>query len=168
MAKRTEAKTKERAEAESAYLSSPDPIEGEACLAQALAEEGVPEEAAAKAASAFGDSLRVTQAAWRTKGSGTPEGSFREPEPISGLSADAKNLWFALIKQQKARPHPSNWIRLDKDLAKADSGLAKKADAFYEKAMNDLIAAGRVSLRVVVGKKESLPCFRINPEGDGK
>lgn len=168
MAKRTEAKTRERQAAESAYMSSPDPIEGEACLAQALAEQGVPEEAATKAASAFGDSLRVTQAAWRSNGLGAAGDSFSGPDPIGGLAPDARSLWLALVKQQRMRPHSSGWIRLDKDLAKADAGLAKKTDSVYEKAMNDLIAAGRVSLRVVVGKKESLPCFKIDSEGEPK
>lgn len=166
--KRTEAKTKERKVAESAYLSSPDPAEGEACLAQALADQGVPEGAAMKAAIAFGNSLTVTQAAWRTKGPEESESPFMEPEQIENLSVEARHLWLALIKQQRARPHPSKWIRLDKDLAKVDAGIAGKADAIYEKAMNDLIGAGRVSLRVVVGKKESIPCFRINPEGESK
>jgi hypothetical protein len=165
--KRTEKKTKERQMAETTYLSSPDPSEGAACLAQALSEQGIPEAAAAKAASAFGDSLRVTQAAWRKCDASDSPFEGDDDTAQNALTPEEKNLLLALIKQRHERPHPTEWIRFDKDLAKQDAKLDRYPDAVYEKTIRGLIESGLVSLRVVVGKKESIPCFRIN-KGDAK
>jgi hypothetical protein len=162
MDKRTEYKTKGREAAETAYLSTPDPTEGAACLAQALAEEGVPEDAARKAANAFGDSLKITRAAWRSTQLPDDEVPSEPEKPaMDSLSPRAKALLLALVKQKNKRPHKSGWIRIDKESAKADAGLLKLPDSVYEETLRELIVAGCVSLRVVTGKTESLPCFRL-------
>ena len=169
MDKRTEYKTKGREAAETAYLSTPDPTEGAACLAQALAEEGVPEDAARKAANAYGDSLKVTRAAWRSASLGDDDvPSEAEAPSADGLSAKAKALLLALVKQAQRRPHKSGWIRIDKESAKADSGLSKFPDSAYEETLRELISAGVISLRVVTGKTESLPCFKIETPKESK
>lgn len=164
MKNETQVKDKSGLIAQTAWLSSPDPQEAEACLGQALLDQGVPEPAANLAASVYGRSFSRTKEVWgdtQTNGAESTATASVTPKDVNG------RVFAALVKQATMREADSfGWTKLDAKMARKDAGILHRPLSVYNEAIRELIGMGKIAL-MVRGNVDPTLCFRTLAADEG-
>jgi hypothetical protein len=153
MPNETESRTNAQRAMRTRYLSEPSKMEGMALMESALIEEGVPEDAASRAAEAYGAALEADEAEW---------GSHEDPNllPKAMGETNAEKVLEALQGQAKERPRENGWIRIDWAMARKRAGLTGCPMADFDKAVSVLVSTNKIVLRVI-GSNDPVPCFKL-------
>jgi len=153
MPNETECRTKAQTTIRTRYLSELNRTEGMAIIEQSLIGVGIPQEAAAKAAEAYGAAIEADRARWGV-----------HPDPNSAPKATgetaADRVLEALRRQAADRPRQTGWVEMDLAMARKCSGMMSRPIADFEKAVGALVDSGRIELRVV-GSNSPVSCFRL-------